>query len=99
MARERDAFGCELRESGWESGHLRQLVGYLPKVAILLLVNMLKGVSARRVRAANLPELPPSYCAVSCGGAPLKTVKRYSQQQRGGLLPALKDGVSVPVIR
>jgi putative transposase len=87
-------FGCELRENGWESDHVHLLVGYPPKVALSRLVNSLKGVSARRIRAANLPDIrnklwgdhfwSPSYCAVSCGGAPLETVKRYIEQQRGG---------------
>lgn len=87
-------FECELRETGWESDHVHLLVGYPPKVALSRLVNSLKGVSARRVRAADLPEVrgklwgahfwSPSYCAVSCGGAPLETVKRYIEHQRGG---------------
>ena len=87
-------FGCELRETGWESDHVHLLVGYPPKVALSRLINSLKGVSARRLRAANFPEVrnklwgehfwSPSYCAVSCGGAPLETVKRYVQKQRGG---------------
>jgi putative transposase len=87
-------FGCELREAGWESDHVHVLVAYPPKVALSRLVNSLKGVSARRLRAADLPEVrnklwgehfwSPSYCAVSCGGAPLETVKRYVQKQRGG---------------
>ena len=87
-------FECELRETGWERDHVHLLVGYPPKVALSKLINSLKGVSARRVRAANLPEVSdklwgehfwsPSYCAVSCGGAPLEIVKRYVEQQRGG---------------
>ena len=87
-------FGCELRETGWEADHVHLLVGYPPKVALSKLVNSLKGVSARRLRAADFPEVrsklwgehfwSPSYCAVSCGGAPLETVKRYIQAQRGG---------------
>jgi REP-associated tyrosine transposase len=87
-------FGCELRETGWETDHVHLLVGYPPKVALSRLVNSLKGVSARRLRAANLPEVrnklwgehfwSPSYCAVSCGGAPLETVRRYVDKQRGG---------------
>jgi putative transposase len=87
-------FGCELLETGWESDHVHLLVSYPPKVALSRLVNSLKGVSARRLRAEKLPEVSkklwgehfwsPSYCAVSCGGAPLETVKRYVQKQRGG---------------
>jgi putative transposase len=87
-------FESELRETGWESDHVQLLVGYPPKVALSRLVNSLKGVSARRLRAASLPEVrsklwgehfwSPSYCAVSCGQAPLETVRRYVQKQRGG---------------
>ena len=87
-------FECELRETGWERDYVHLLVGYPPKVALSKLINSLKGVSARRVRAAKLPEVSdklwgehfwsPSYCAVSCGGAPLEIVKRYVEQQRGG---------------
>jgi REP-associated tyrosine transposase len=86
-------FGCELRESGWESDHVHLLVGYPPKVALARLVNSLKGVSARRLRAQNLPEVrdklwgehfwSPSYCAVSFAVAPLATIKSYVQKQRG----------------
>jgi len=87
-------FECELRESGWETDHVHLLVSYPPKVALSRLINSLKGVSARRLRAANLPEVKtklwgehfwsPSYCAVSSGGAPLETIKRYIEAQRGG---------------
>ena len=87
-------FECELIESGWEPHHVHLLVAYPPEVALARLVNSLKGVSARRVRAARLAEVrgklwgehfwSPSYCAVSCGGAPLEIVKRYIQKQRGG---------------
>jgi putative transposase len=68
-------------------------VGYPPKVALARLFNSLKGVSARRLRAADLPEVrktvgralwSPSYCAVSSGGAPLEVVKAYVKKQRGG---------------
>lgn len=86
-------FESKLTESGWENDHVHLLVEYPPKVALAKLVNSLKGVSARRVRAADLPEVrgklwgshfwSPSYCAVSCGGAPLEIVKRYVERQRG----------------
>ncbi len=86
-------FGCELREVGYECDHVHLLVAYPPKVSLSTLVNSLKGVSARRLRSAHLPEVErklwgphfwsPSYCAVSCGGAPLEIVKRYVEAQRG----------------
>lgn len=87
-------FGCELREAGYEDDHAHLLVIYPPRVALSALVNSLKGVSSRMLRAAHLPEIEgklwgkhfwsPSYCAVSCGGAPLDIVKRYVESQRGG---------------
>lgn len=95
-------FECELKESGWEQDHVHLLVSYPPKVALARLVNSLKGVSARSVRSENLPEVDgklwgrhfwsPSYCAVSCGGAPLKIVKRYIEQQKGDALPPPPEG-------
>jgi putative transposase len=67
-------------------------VTYPPKVALSRLVNSLKGASSRMIRKMGYPEVQralwggafwsPSYCAVSCGGAPLETVKRYIQNQR-----------------
>jgi putative transposase len=87
-------FEGELVECGYEADHAHLLVSYPPKVAISTLVNSLKGVSARLLRSAHLPEVDrklwgkhfwsPSYCAVSCGGAPLEIVKRYVEQQRNG---------------
>jgi putative transposase len=82
-----------LRESGYEDDHVHLLVEYPPKIALSSLVNSLKGVSSRQLRAAHLPEVDtklwgdhfwsPSYCAVSCGGAPLEIVKQYVEKQRG----------------
>jgi putative transposase len=87
-------FECELKEAGFENDHAHLLVAYPPKVALSTLVNSLKGVSARMLRSAALPEVAeklwgkhfwsPSYCAVSCGGAPLEVVKRYVENQHGG---------------
>jgi putative transposase len=86
-------FGCELREVNYEPDHAHLMVSYPPKVSVSALVNSLKGVSARLLRAAKLPEVQkklwgdhfwsPSYCAVSCGGAPLEIVAKYIRSQRG----------------
>lgn len=86
-------FGASLREAGYEHDHVHLLIDYPPKVALSGLVNSLKGVSARRLRAAHFPEVErklwgdhfwsPSYCAVSCGGATLDVVTRYVEQQCG----------------
>jgi putative transposase len=85
-------FGCVLQEANYESDHVHLLVEYPPKVSLSTLVNSLKGVSSRRLRALRLPEVvaklwgkhfwSPSYCAVSCGGAPLAIIKRYIEGQR-----------------
>jgi putative transposase len=87
-------FDCELLETNYESDHVHLLISYPPKVALSGLVNTLKGVSARMIRAANIPSVQnklwgehfwsPSYCAISCGGAPLERIKQYIQNQRGG---------------
>jgi putative transposase len=86
-------FDSELIEANYEPAHVHLLVSYPPKVALSRLVNSLKGVSARRVRARRFPEVTSelrgpafwsaSYCAVSCGGAPLEILKTYILGQAG----------------
>jgi putative transposase len=44
-------FGAELKEFNGETDHVHLLVHYPPKVALSGLVNSLKGVSSRRLRA------------------------------------------------
>lgn len=85
-------FECELLEFDGEDDHVHLLVKYPTKVALSKLVNSLKGASSRVIRKMEFPEVKralwggafwsPSYCAVSCGGAPLKVVKQYIQNQR-----------------
>jgi len=85
-------FESELLEFDGGDDHVHLLVAYPPKVALSRLVNSLKGVSARRIRTQDFPEIDgklrgtafwsPSYCAVSCGDAPLDIIKRYIQDQR-----------------
>ena len=48
---------AELLEVNFEADHVHLLVEYPPKLALARLVNSLKGVSARRLRAANLAEI------------------------------------------
>jgi putative transposase len=79
----------EVLKTSWEA----TCVGFQPKVALSTLVNSLKGGSAHRLRQHKFPEVTsklwgrhfwsPSYCVVSCGGAPLEVVKRYVEAQRG----------------
>jgi putative transposase len=85
-------FGAGLREFTGEAGHARLLVDYPPKVAVSALVNSLKSVSARGLRAeftgrVNRASMrghfwSPSYFAASCGGAPLSIIRQYIERQQ-----------------
>ena len=82
-------FGADLREFNGGEDHVHLLVHYPPSVAISRLVNSLKGVSSRRLRAENTNRAAmrghfwsPSYFAASCGGAPLAIVQDYIAQQK-----------------
>lgn len=93
---------CDLVEVGYEPDHAHLLIAYPPKVTLSTLAQYLKGLSSRRVRARRFPEVArklwgahfwsPSYCAVSCGGAPLATVRAYVKAQRGE--PSSSDGAA-----
>src|SRR6516225_8653748 len=84
-------FGAELAEFNGQDNHVRLLVTYPPKIPISALVNSLKGVSARRLRAEFTGRVnrysmhghfwSPSYFAASCGGAPLSILMQYIEQQ------------------
>ena len=75
-----------------EDDHAHLLAEYPPKVAVSALVNSLKGVSARRLRAEFTGRVnrhlthghfwSPSYFGVSCGGAPLSIIGKCIEQQR-----------------
>lgn len=81
-------FDATLMEFNGEDDHVHLLVSHPPKVALSTLINSLKGVSSRRLRAkydikTHRNHLwSPSYYAASSGGAPLETLKQYIQQQR-----------------
>jgi putative transposase len=99
-------FEGELLEASSSEDHVRLLVSYPPKVALSKLVNSLKGVSARWLRAATLPERQaslqgehfwsPSYCVVSCGEAPLEIVEQFLSAQRERLHGTQRRGSSPP---
>lgn len=90
-------FGATLEAFDGEDDHVHLLVGYPPKVALSSLVNSLKGATSRLVRKREFPEVKerlwgdafwsPSYCAVSCGGAPLDVIKDYIENQRNPSRP------------
>ena len=82
----------ELIEFGGEHDHVHLMVSYPPKLALSNFVGKLKGKSSyvlRRKYASQLKKKlwgahlwSPSYCAISCGGAPLDVVKQYVMDQR-----------------
>jgi len=85
-------FTAQLVEMDGEDDHVHLLVEYPPTVALSRLVNSLKGVTSRQLRAKEYPEVlsklwgdhlwSPSYFAVSCGGAPIEIVRLYIEGQR-----------------
>lgn len=84
-------FAVELLEFVGEANHVHLLVGFPPDVALSKLVNSLKGVGSRRLRA-QFPEIvdlcwngkqlwTPGYYAGTTGGAGIDVVRRYIEQQ------------------
>ena len=82
---------CQLIEFNGEADHVHLLVNFPTKVSIANLSRVLKGVSARLLRKEFWPQIKrmlwgdhfwsPSYCAISAGGAPLKIIKKYIEDQ------------------
>ena len=82
---------CELLEFNGEDNHVHLLVQAHPKLAISNLVSKLKGKSSYILRKNFWEQIKdklwgkrfwsPSYCVVSCGGAPLEVVKKYIENQ------------------
>jgi putative transposase len=85
------AWRGELLECSGEADHLHALLDVPPAVRPSDLVNNLKTVTSRRLRA-EFPALraayrgkavlwSPSYCILSAGGAPIEVLKRYIETQ------------------
>ncbi|MFD8983570.1 IS200/IS605 family transposase [Streptomyces sp. NPDC059564] len=85
-------FEAELREFNGDADHVHLLVHYPPKVALSKLINSLKGVSSRLLRAEYTGRTNQvgmgsvfwsrSYFASSCGGAPLTVIRQYVEAQK-----------------
>jgi putative transposase len=85
-------FAARLVEMDGEDDHVHLLVEYPATVMLSRLVNSLKGVTSRQLRAKEFPEVTarlwadhlwsPSYFAMSCGGAPIDLVRKYIEDQR-----------------
>lgn len=82
----------ELLEFNGEHDHVHLMISSPPKISIAALVGKLKGKSSYFLRREYWPQLKqklwgkhlwsPSYCVVTCGGAPLTVIKQYIEQQR-----------------
>ncbi|MBF0440290.1 MAG: IS200/IS605 family transposase [Oligoflexales bacterium] len=83
---------AKLIEFSGEDDHVHLMISCPPKLAIANLVGKLKGKSSYLLRQEYWPQIKtkfwgehlwsPSYCVVSCGGAPLDVVKQYIADQR-----------------
>ena len=81
----------ELIEFNGEADHVHLLLSLNPKVKLTSFVNNLKTVSSRLIRKEFVEELyriywkpvfwSRSYCALTCGGAPLSIIKQYIENQ------------------
>ncbi|MER6384776.1 IS200/IS605 family transposase [Streptomyces sp. NPDC001250] len=86
------SFETELKEFNGKRDHVHLLVHYPPKVALSKLINSLKGVSSRYLRAEYTGRInrigigsvlwSRSYFAGSCGGAPPSIVRHYIESQK-----------------
>lgn len=86
-----EQMGGELIEFNGEEDHVHLMVSTNAKTSISNLVGKLKGKSSYILRSKYFEQLKkklwgkhlwsPSYCAVSCGGAPLEMVKAYIENQ------------------
>lgn len=85
------AWGGSLLECNGEADHVHALLDVPPSVRPSDLVNNLKTVTSRRLRA-EFPALAsayskpvlwsPSYCIISAGGAPIEILKQYVENQK-----------------
>lgn len=81
-------FDAVIVEMDGEDDHVHLLLEYPPTVQLSKLVNNLKGVSSRllranySVRAHHAHPWSPSYVAASAGGAPLSIIRSYIENQR-----------------
>ncbi len=86
-----EQMGGALLEFGCESDHLHLMVVIPPSKSVSNFVGKLKGKSSYVLRSEFWEEVKdklwgdhfwsPSYCAVTCGDAPLEVVKRYVENQ------------------
>ena len=86
-----EQMGGELLEFGCEDDHLHLMVVIPPARSVSNFVGKIKGKSSFFLRKHHWDEVKsklwgnhfwsPSYCVVTCGGAPLERVKKYVETQ------------------
>jgi putative transposase len=84
---------CTLVECNGEPDHVHLLMETEPATPLTRLINNMKTVSSRLLRRDHGAHLArfyrkpvlwsPSYCLITCGGAPLEIIKQYIQNQAG----------------
>jgi putative transposase len=86
-----EGWGGTLLEVNGEANHVHLLVSLLPNLGLSGFVNNLKTTTSRLIRKEFATEINKvhrkpvlgsrSYCAITCGGAPLSAIKQYIESQ------------------
>ncbi len=86
-----EGWGGKLLEVNGEPDHVHLLVSLPPNLDLSRFVNTLKTTTSRLIRKEFADEVnrfyrqpvlwSRSYCAISCGGAPLSVIKQYIERQ------------------
>lgn len=86
-----EGWGGKLMEVNGEPDHVHLLVSLPPNLDLSRFVNNLKTTTSRLIRKEFADEVnrfyrkpvlwSRSYCAISCGGAPLSVIKQYIERQ------------------
>jgi len=92
VARTAAALGISIEAIEVDKDHVHVLFAFPPHLALSTIAGRIKGASSHHIRQQRFPEVmkklwgnhlwSPSYCVVSCGGAPLDVVKRYIDTQQ-----------------
>lgn len=74
-----------------DKDHRHLLIRYQPTLSLATIIARIKGASSRAIRRQRIPTVrkmlwgdhfwSPSYCIISCGSAPIETIRRYIEQQ------------------
>jgi putative transposase len=103
-----EQMGGELIEFGCEDDHLHLMLVIPPSKSESNFVGKLKGKSAYFLRKHHWDEVKeklwsdhfwsPSYCVITCGGAPLDVVKLYVENQTRPSILAARLGAKAPEV-